>query len=376
MYMQVDVVVAGVVYKSKPQSGGVDDQGRKILILYEVASEAFFLGKWTKYKRIPADGAAPEDSFDMNDSSLVKTIGDTQHITTSMLASENLQVCLAHSPLTHTVTSGWLTYYSYTQGIKTAAMLKKRAEEPPPAIKLHRSEEKKEHARTVKEDAKRQKKIDAAMAKQVEASRKKVQELLDKAAKAEAKAAEAEKSAQQAIAARHNLSCGVTQEREKAKSDLAAAKEILQQADELKKQATALSKAGMLPTPPLAQGQVQPTLAPTPLPPPPPPPPPLSGLPPNWEVATDAQGCPYYFNRVLNAVQYEKPPNPTQHVMYAGGQASAATPSDILPATNYLSVQRGRMIARFRAMLQHLDGTEKAKIAGDLAALEMEAYHE
>lgn len=75
-------------------------------------------------------------------------------------------------------------------------------------------------------------------------------------------------------------------------------------------------------------------------------------------------------------MQYEKPPNPTQHVMYAGGQASAATPSDILPATNYLSVQRGRMIARFRAMLQHLDGTEKAKIAGDLAALEMEAYHE
>lgn len=111
--VQIDIIVAGVIYKESKQGGeGGDDQGRKYLLLFEEKSEKFFMGKWTKYRRVPVNAGTA--NFDANDSSSVKKLESCNRIHDLIPVDPDLGK------------------------LKTCAMLKKRSEEPPPAIRLHR----------------------------------------------------------------------------------------------------------------------------------------------------------------------------------------------------------------------------------------------
>lgn len=65
---QVDVIVLGVLYSAKGDTGH-DEQGRRSLMLYEKDSSTVFFGKWTKYRRVPEKCGS---NFDVDDDSVIK----------------------------------------------------------------------------------------------------------------------------------------------------------------------------------------------------------------------------------------------------------------------------------------------------------------
>lgn len=92
----VEIAVYGVMCKD----GSAEEQGRKHLVLYETASETFFVGNWTQYQPVHTGATS---------SGVVHTVSDSVKARMVGLFEESSEVKQI-----------------------TSSMLKKRSEEPPP----------------------------------------------------------------------------------------------------------------------------------------------------------------------------------------------------------------------------------------------------
>ena len=111
-----EVAIYGVLYR---EPSGPRNHADKFLVLYEIGSTTFFLGKWPHWRRVPRDASAADAAdFDCDDDESVKTMSQTQ--------------CSA-------MLSAW-DGSTELDGIDSVQKAMRAAADPPPTLKIKRKE--------------------------------------------------------------------------------------------------------------------------------------------------------------------------------------------------------------------------------------------
>lgn len=352
--MQIDIIVAGVIYKEKQGGEGGDDQGRKYLVLCEEGSRTFFIGKWTKYRRVPATADAATN-FDANDSSNVKKLESCRSLQDLIPGNSDLGK------------------------LKTASMLKKRGEEPPPSIREHRMRMQAQAKAENREAMKQAKIAEAKQVKEREEQARLQREWETAQAASTAKQKELKRQHQEKMDA-------INQEIEIAKA--ASIKAIEEARQRAKKDATTtqarpeearnpLMKPSDMTDPPQEAPLLKsPESKPA-----------ITMLPEGWRSTRDSSGRVYYYCKALNVAQYDAPtvnsppllppPRATlNHQMANLHQRTSCEPGSsndkAMSASLIVNNHRIREIKRLRAIWPYLTTTEKAAASGELAVLEFD----
>lgn len=361
----VDISVFGVIYKDANSA----EQGRKYLVLYEMKTETFFIGSWTHYARRCKKGIAQNNANASKDSLVCTMSNEAKE---RMLAQFDESMELRQLSL---------------------SLLKKRSEEPPPSIKFERAEAKKLAKKKEAEAARKQKEAEKnadnktqpvlaprppapkpSTSKQTSRGDKRQEHSLSEApypwggeANEDNGAFVFEDEIPPPPRDRHRTSSrlGVEVSRQ-AEANLAQSSRL----EAMEAQLNELIKS------------VKNSHAPLPIASPPCKHVNHSCVPLGWKQSIDGDGVTYYYNKMLGRSQYEEPtedspplppPVKTQqlrHDKVEVPQHSEQIRANPIPTNQYHYRQRMREIARLRGMLPHLQGYDKASMAGDLAALE------
>ena len=122
--------VFGTIY-AEPVAG--DNEVRKILVLYNVDADTFFLGAWPAWRRIPKVGLGEE--FDCDNDTHVQTIG--REASEAMVGSFSTSASM--------------------QAIASRRQAVGQAAEPPPKLKVQRAKEKEDEREREREREREQK---------------------------------------------------------------------------------------------------------------------------------------------------------------------------------------------------------------------------
>ena len=302
----------------------VKEQGHKALVLYEVDSTTFFVGKWTNYSCVirPGPAGAVERLSDEQCEQMItnfETAKELDNITNIKTPMEKMPPFL--DQMEKTLKAG-------------AAQTKRRKQAEATAERKQKAKQ--------KEAEEKQKQKQKQKEEKEEQERQEKQEKAGAAAKLKAAKAAADMAEAKAEAAT------------KAEAARRAAGNGGQQATE---DATAHGAGQQM----------------KPLPPPPPPeqlPPPTS-LPAGWEAAIAPSGKTYYYNVGTSERTWDCPsmkaPLPPPHV------PPPESPPERAPSTSrdarWSDEQRQERIDTIRGMLPHLEGEKKASLAGELSLL-------
>ena len=365
-----NLCVYGIIFKSRDEGSGAE-QGRKMLVIYDIDIGIFFVGKWTDYVRVPKYRGA---EVDLNDNEKVEVVSANVFTATSMASA-----FISNTEL---------------QSIKSWKYAVKLAEtSTPPSAKVYRAEKKKE---------------EQAQARLFAAEKKKADRLKQKKERADQRAAELEHNNTK----KKGVDQGSDAEETQHCDDFPAEEEV--EVQPIFQESTGLQRPQRPKLPPMSfntntnsqsygnqlrDEQREPArdgLAGRLDSPPPPPPQTMVGhttlyLPAGWKRAVDpSTRREYFYNKSLGCSQFEPPssasspplppPAPRQHptlaeptpVPQALGPATVGTHSTALTVTPMVENGRGSQMARLRAMLPYLEGDRKAYTAGEIAVLELQ----
>ena len=354
--------VFGVTWKDAVEGA----QGTKYLVLQEKGSRAFFIGMYTQWQAVPADGAA----------NATATLS-SEEVTQMVAEFESSRPLAAHNTQSKVAYAARQIVDKGPPGLEEARKAEKRAAAK--REKEQRASEQRARAKRAREqreqDAKRAQKAPSVLSVDSDSDEERPLATRPKPTRSTSAIAQrvAEQSAKELVREQAQAREVAELQRKLTLAEQQAKTAEQQQQHQPAQQQHQPAKEPVLPPPPLPLPQRTPS---------------QPKLPDGWKSARDATGNTYYYNKQLGVSQYSQPtedafnspplPPPPKTARSACSAAASASSGGASSSSAHgsLSVaydieQRENRIVQIRGMLPYVDDRmQKAELAGELAMLE------